>query len=231
MTRRLKDIPYTVIRSRRRTADIVVERNGEVIVRAPIGLCDQRLERAIADRELWIHRARAEWEELNSRRVRREFLSGESFLYLGRTYRLKVVSDPDAQVSLRNGRLLISQHLLKRTQSARKALRDFYISRGEEILPARVQHLAKKVGVQPGRVRVKELGYHWASCGARGDLNFHWKTLMAPRTVLDYVIVHELCHLRHRDHSTAFWNEIDKVLPSYRERKQWLRANGASLDV
>ena len=54
---------------------------------------------------------------------------------------------------------------------------------------------------------------------------------MAPRTVLDYVIVHELCHLRHRDHSNAFWNEIDKILPNYRERKQWLRANGASLDI
>ena len=175
----------------------------------------------------------AAWPDagLNARRVRRDLLSGESFLYLGRTYRLKVVTDPEIQVGLRNGRLLISQHLLKRAPSARKALRDFYIRRGEEVLPSRVQQLAKKVGVQPGRVRVKELGYHWASCGARGDLNFHWKTLMAPRTVLDYVIVHELCHLRHRDHSNAFWNEIDKILPNYRERKQWLRANGASLDI
>lgn len=71
--------------------------------------------------------------------------------------------------------------------------------------------------VGPGEVAVKELGYHWASCGAVGGLNFHWKTLMAPQSVIDYIVVHELFHLRFRDHSDAFWNEVDKVLPRYRE--------------
>src|SRR5690348_1004823 len=99
MTRALNNIPYKVIRSRRRTADIVVERNGEVIIRAPAHICDARLQRAIADRELWIHRAKAEWKELNSRRVCREILSGESFLYLGRTYRLKVTRKQQAEVT------------------------------------------------------------------------------------------------------------------------------------
>jgi predicted metal-dependent hydrolase len=85
--------------------------------------------------------------------------------------------------------------------------------------------------VQPGRIAVKELGYRWASCLSDGSLHFHWKCMMAPVTIIDYIVVHELCHLRHRDHSAAFWNEVDKVLPDYRERKDWLRARGAELDL
>lgn len=76
-----------------------------------------------------------------------------------------------------------------------------------------------------------QLGNRWASCSTRGNLAFHWKCLMAPQTVIDYIVIHELCHLHHRDHTDAFWNEVDKVLPQYRERKEWLRKNRAGLDI
>lgn len=134
---------------------------------------------------------------------------------------------------MKNGRWELSEAFLTREGDAasRKAFRDFYIARGLLIFADRVRALAPLVGVRPGRVSVKELGFHWASCGVGGALNFHWKTLMAPQTVIDYIVVHELCHLRHRDHSDAFWNEVDKVLPRYRERREWLRMNGAALDV
>ena len=81
------------------------------------------------------------------------------------------------------------------------------------------------------KVQVKDLGYRWASCLKSGDLHFHWKCMMAPLTVIDYVVVHELCHLRHRDHSAAFWNEVDKVLPEWRDRMEWLRVRGAGLEI
>jgi predicted metal-dependent hydrolase len=90
---------------------------------------------------------------------------------------------------------------------------------------------ARKIDVQPGAIAIRELGYHWASCGPSGSLNFHWRLLMAPSTVIDYVVAHELCHLKQSDHSDAFWNEVDKVLPNWRERKDWLRRHGASLDL
>ena len=78
---------------------------------------------------------------------------------------------------------------------------------------------------------MKEIGYRWASCGKNGQLNFHWKCMMAPPKVIDYIVVHELCHFHHRDHTDAFWNEVDKVMPDFTERKAWLRENGAALDV
>jgi predicted metal-dependent hydrolase len=230
-----QDIEFTLIRSDRKTADIVIERSGDVIVRAPIGIGDERVREVVADRALWVHRSLAEWEDLNSTRRHRTLVQGQGFAYLGRSYRLKFVADADADTPLRlkNGRWLLSEAYLRLEgeAAARKAFRDFYVAKGMQIFSERVRQLAPLVGVEPGDVAVKELGYHWASCGAGGALNFHWKTLMAPLSVIDYVVVHELCHLRHRDHSDAFWNEVDKVLPRYRERKEWLRQHGASLDL
>lgn len=228
-----EDIEFTLIRSDRKTADIVIERTGEVIVRAPLGIDDHRVRDAVADRALWVHRSLAEWEELNSSRRFRPLVQGQGFAYLGRSYRLKYVANAEVPLRLKCGRWELSEAFVAREgePAARKAFRDFYVAKGLSIFGARVQALAPLVGVKPGEISVKELGYHWASCGAGGALNFHWKTLMAPQTVIDYIVVHELCHLRHKDHSNAFWNEVDKVLPRYRERKDWLKANGAALDL
>lgn len=229
----VQDIEFTLIRSDRKTADIVIERTGEVIVRAPLGIDDHRVRDVVADRALWVHRSRAEWEDLNASQRSRPLLQGQGFAYLGRSYRLKIVADADVPLRLKSGRWELSEAFLIREGDAavRKAFRDFYISKGLPIFAGRVRALAPLVGVQPGEIIIKELGFHWASCGAGGALNFHWKTLMAPQTVIDYIVVHELCHLRRRDHSDAFWNEVDKVMPRYRERKDWLRLNGASLDL
>jgi predicted metal-dependent hydrolase len=228
-----QDIEFTLIRSVRKTADIVIERSGDVIVRAPVGIDDERVREVVAGRALWVHRSLAEWEDLNSSRRHRPLVQGQGFAYLGRSYRLKFVAGADAPLRLKNGRWELSEALVTRggEAAARKAFRDFYIAKGMQIFAERVHQLAPMVGVNPGEVAVKELGYHWASCGVAGGLNFHWKTLMAPQTVIDYIVVHELCHLRFRDHSDAFWNEVDKVLPRYRERKEWLRLNGAALDI
>jgi predicted metal-dependent hydrolase len=115
--------------------------------------------------------------------------------------------------------------------AARQAFEAFYAQKGLERLQRRVAHFAPRVGVVPGTVQVRGLGFRWAACQPNGDMYFHWKCLMAPLTVLDYIVVHELCHLHHRDHSDAFWNEVDKVLPDHRERKEWLRVRGAALDL
>ena len=93
----------------------------------------------------------------------------------------------------------------------------------------RVDYYQERMGVIAGKVTVTESRHRWASCSAKGNLNFHWKCMMAPLTIIDYIVVHELAHLLHHRHDTAFWNVVDKVLPDYRERSQWLKVNGAGL--
>ena len=226
-------LQYELVRSRRATADIVVERDGSIVVRAPRHLSDTCIARMVDSRRLWIHKALAEWRDSNAARIVREYRNGEGFPYLGRSHRLLIVSDQEEPVLLKNGRLCLRRDLAEDTDNsaARAALRNFYIERGRVRLRERVDYFAPKVDVIPAGFIVKELGHRWASCSAKGSLSFHWKCLMAPPSVIDYIIVHELCHLRHLDHSEAFWNEVDKVLPDYEEKRAWLRRNGASLDL
>lgn len=226
-------IAYEVVRSRRSTADIIIERDGSVLVRAPEGADDEQVEDIVKSKHYWIYQSLAEWRDLNATRVLREYKNGEGFLYLGRAYRLLLVSDQDEALSLRNGRFCLRRDAVDRGEiaAAKAAFQQFYVSRGIERLTARAKYYAPKVGVSPRAVDVRELGNRWASCSPAGDVAFHWKCMMAPQTIIDYLVVHELCHFRHRDHTDAFWNEVDKVMPDYRERKDWLRKQGAGLDV
>lgn len=227
-----RDITYEVVRSRRKTADVVVERDGRVLVRAPRHIEDARIERIVEGKRYWIHETLAEWRDLNATRVVREFRNGEGFLYRGRSYRLSLVDQADA-LTLKNGRFYLNRDLVDSggVRAAQEAFQRYYTSRGQEWITGRVNYCAPKVGVVPGKTSVRDLGLRWASCSAKGDLAFHWKCMMAPATIIDYVVVHELCHLHHADHTSAFWNEVDKVMPDHRERKDWLRKNGASMDL
>lgn len=226
-------VGYEVIRSHRSTADIIIERDGRVVVRAPEWADDDQVANIVESKHYWIFQGLAEWRDLNATRVLREYKNGEGFLYLGRGYRLLLVSDQEAPLQLKNGRFTLRGGLVEKgkIEAAKDAFRDFYMAKGSERLGSRVGYYAPKVGVKPSGVAVKELGHRWASCSASGKLSFHWKCMMAPQTIIDYIVVHELCHFHHRDHTDAFWNEVDKVLPDFRERKDWLRKNGSALDV
>ena len=232
-SRKAKEIAYEIVRSPRATADIVVERDGRIIVRAPAHLPDERVEDIVEAKRYWIYKTLAEWRDLNATRVLREYRNGEGFLYLGRSYRLLLVATQDEPLQLKNGRFCLRREIVERgdTNAAQTVFRDFFTARGMERINERVNYYAPQVGVTPAGLDVRELGYRWASCAPSGNLAFHWKCMMAPQTIIDYIVVHELCHLHYRDHTEAFWNEVDKVMPSYRERKEWLRVSGAGLDV
>ena len=232
-TSKNEGIEYDIIRSQRSTADIIIERDGSIVVRAPEWVDDEQVANIVESKHYWIYQGLAEWRDLNATRVLREYTNGEGFLYLGRGYRLLLAGEQEAPLQLKKGRFSLRRDLVEGGEiaAARTAFRDFYVAKGLERLTARTEYYAPKVGVTPGQLDVRELGHRWASCSSSGDLAFNWKCMMAPQTIIDYVVVHELCHLHHRDHTDAFWNEVDKVMPDFRERKEWLRRHGAGLDV
>lgn len=232
--RQVLDIEYRLLPGAdRRTTDIVIERDGRISVRPPLSMKPEQVDATVLSRRGWIYRHLAEWRDLNATRVVREWVNGEAFPYLGANYRLSLVGGQEEPLLLKDGRFCLSRAVVDAGggEGARLAFRAFYEQKGRERLGQRVAQLAAKVGVRPGKVAVKELGYRWASCTRAGNLNFHWKCMMAPGTIIDYIVAHELCHLHHRDHSAAFWNELDKVLPDYLERKAWLRRHGTRLDL
>jgi predicted metal-dependent hydrolase len=231
--RHVRDIAYQLLPgAQRHTTDIVIERNGLISVRPPLEMTPEQVDETVLSKRMWIYRNLADWQDLNATRVVREWVNGESFLYLGSSYRLQLVQEQDEPLKLKDGRFLLLRSVIESggKLAAHQAFKAFYKEKGQARITKQVQQFASKVGVPPGRVVIKELGYRWASCLKSGDMHFHWKCLMAPPTIIDYIVVHELCHQHHRDHSAAFWNEVDKVLPDYRERKEWLRVRGAELD-
>lgn len=232
--RQVHDIEYQLLPgSDRQTTDIVIERNGMITVRAPRRMTPEQVDETVLSKRMWIYRNLAEWRDLNATRVIREWVSGESFLYLGSSYRLLLVAEQDEPLKLKAGRFCLQRSIVESQGpvGAHHAFQHFYTTKGLPRIQQRIAYFAGKVGVVASKVQIRDLGYRWASCTKQGNLHFHWKCLMAPLTIIDYIVVHELCHLHIHDHSDAFWNEVDKVLPDYRERKEWLRIHGAKLDL
>jgi predicted metal-dependent hydrolase len=227
-THQVEDIEFTYKTSKRRTASLFVERDGSVHLIIPDHLPVSRIEDIINSKRMWIYKSLAEWEDLNASRVERDFTSGEGFLYMGRTYRLKVTDDILENFTFRDNQFLIRKGELK---DCEEYFKEFYKHKALQKIPERVQLYAGKMGVKPKSIKVLELGNRWASCSPDGNLNFHWKCMMAPLSVLDYIIVHELAHLIHMNHTDAFWNEVDKVVPDYRSKAEWLKFNGAAMDI
>jgi hypothetical protein len=223
-----KDITYTLTTSDRKTLSIYIERDGQISVLAPQDFTSQQLDEVLEQKRGWIYKGLAEWEDLNATRFKREYVNGEGFLYLGRNYRLQIVVTQDKPLQLKNGYFNLSSQSLHKAEDVFK---EFYRQKGNVKLRERVSYYQNKLGVKAHDVRVLELKNRWASCSEKRNLNFHWKCMMAPLTVLDYIVVHELVHLLHKNHTEAFWNEVDKLIPDHHERKQWLKVNGAGMGL
>jgi predicted metal-dependent hydrolase len=232
MIRTYKDITYALARSERKTASIYIERDGKVSVLAPASLSDSQIEGLIESKRHWIYKGLAEWRDLNATRVPRAYVNGEGYLYLGRSYRLRMVESQDQPLVLKNGYFCLRDGGRPTSHDGfSEVFKEFYRQKGTEKIPRRVSFFQPKMGVEARAIRVLDLKNRWASCSSGGSLNFHWKCMMAPPTILDYIAVHELAHMRYTNHTRSFWNEVDKILPDYRDRKEWLRVNGAGMDL
>ena len=226
-------IDYRVIRRpNRKTASLQVSPSNQVSIIVPPDLPDDRIAAIVKSKTRLILSKIAFNNEVKYPVRPREFVSGESFAYLGRHYRLKV--DPGvARTELRGGYLQVTVPNHGRADEAalvRLLLREWFMERARLKLNERVKRLARRLAVDCGRVTVKDLRSRWGSCAHDGGLVFNWRIVMAPLRLIDYVILHELCHLTHHDHSPEFWQLLERRLPDALALKEELRRVGALLD-
>lgn len=150
------------------------------------------------------------------------------------------VSEKDIEEILKKKEAWISKHIEKiketkervEAEPTEKLTREKVIALAEEalkVIPERVEYFAKVIGVTYGKITVRNQKTRWGSCSSKGNLNFNCLLMLAPPEVLDYVVVHELCHRKQMNHSKAFWLEVEKVLPDYKEARKWLKEDGSQM--
>lgn len=224
-------IPYAIKRSgRRRTVALTVEPAGRLIVTAPDDVPTPRLDRVVHSKARWVVTRLRQVRRLDAPQPK-EFVSGETFLYLGRQYRLHVVrGGKPGLVSLERGLLRVSvkasASALERAEQVRAALVHWYIEHAQAQLEERVQWWCSKLEVAVPRVLIREQEKRWGSCSA-GVVRLNWRIVQAPMSLVDYVVAHEVVHLIHDDHGKAFWSLLGQMMPDCDQRKERLRTLGA----
>ena len=165
------------------------------------------------------------------------FTSGEKLPYLGRRYRLQVENtrEDGVEVKLYQGKFIIKVGNDVTENKRRKRIKEeiirWYRKHAQVKIRERVEKYQSQVGVEPNRIKVKKQRKRWGSCSSLGNLNFNWKLIMAPMSVVDYIVVHELAHLKHPNHSKDFWQLVEAIISNYKEKQEWLRINGRQLEI
>lgn len=215
-----------IIRSKRRTIALVLTHDATLIIRAPLKTPVEYLRNLVNKKSDWI-RAKLREIQSNPKPKAKEFVNGETFFYLGKSYGLEIVDSAGVDIELKDN-LLLS---LEKEPNAREVLIKWYKSEAEKKIKERCKWYSELTGYKPISVKISDAQKRWGSCGAKGTLNFSWRLIMSPMEIIDYVIVHELVHLEQRDHSRFFWNKVKCILPDFKRRQKWLRDNGSNLDI
>lgn len=209
-----------IIRSKRKTIALVITQDAALIVRAPLFTPREYIENLVRKKSAWIKQKIRDVKKRPDL-VEKEFVNGEGFLYLGKTYKLQIIEDNLLDIEI-SDKLCISRRLLP---DARNHLKDWYKAEAEKKIIERCAYYTKITGYVPNTVKISNAERRWGSCTSKGTLNFSWRLIMAPLEIIDYVVVHEMIHLNQSDHSKVFWNKIRSILPDYEKRKVWLKEN------
>ncbi len=182
------ELPYTLVRSNRKSYAVSISPEGQITVRAPLWADEREIRHILTDRQHWIITKYLEQQE-------------------------KQAAKPVSGL----------------TDTQREALTQRYKAAAKEYFPKRAAYFRQFTGGTYSRITVRDQKTRWGSCSAKGTLSFNWRLILAPPAILDYVVVHELCHLTHMDHSTEFWQAVESVYPDYRSARKWLKEHGQEL--
>ena len=230
-------INYNVIYSKRKTIEIGIKAPDIVTVRAPKYISIDQIDKTVLAKGKWIVQKLSLIQKVGYIPIKREYLSGEEFMYMGRSYSLEVINDESnvkPEIKLNEGKLIISishRNSEDMKEIIKNALEEWYRQKAKEMIENRVEYYNRHFKLKPKNIKIKDQKTRWGSCTFKNDLAFNYKLIMAPSDVLDYVVVHEMCHMEHKDHSKAYWRRVSSILPDYKDRKQWLREHGVKMDI
>lgn len=217
---------YQLVRSkkRRRTISLLIKEDGGMIVYAPSWITKEEIEKFIEKNHAWVSKKLSEKERAIGM-VEKTYSPGEKFLYLGEWYPLDIqeVSHGKPPLTLSFGRFILDRAHI---EEARNLFIQWYKKEAKEKLTGRINYYSRRLQLFPEGVKVTSANYRWGSCSRDNRLSLSWKMIMAPLSTIDYILIHELVHIKEKNHSKRFWNYLESVLPDYRQHKLWLKENG-----
>lgn len=216
-------VAFKLVRSRRRTIALSVSTDQEVTVRAPLRMPKLFIVEFVEEKRDWLRRT-LEYMALRPKAPKKTFADGEPFLYMGNPYPLRVVQGQGLQLKER-GFVLGADG----KEEARETFVDWYREEARRELSALAESYAKAFRLRYRRIRITGARHRWGSCSVGGTINFTWRLIMAPRFVCEYVVAHELAHLKHHNHGAAFWDEVRRMFPRTDEARRWLKEHSRSL--
>lgn len=228
------DIPYRIRHSKRaKRPRIQIAVDDGIVVVLPAGYPVKRAGDLLNEHSDWVIRSLRKLDNKPRAFPARSFTPGASFPYLGELYSLAVRPSPDrlAHASLRDGELQIAlpRDIISDENHIRALLRKWYRDRARAEIEPRVHSYATNMGLTYNRIFIKDQRTVWGSCSRKANLNFNFRLVMAPETVLEYIIVHELSHLKEPNHSRRFWETVEGILPDYRDHRKWIKEYGDEL--
>ncbi|PUU93094.1 MAG: putative metal-dependent hydrolase [Halanaerobium sp.] len=235
-----QEYKFKIIRSSRKTIGIIVNADQELLVRSPKRTSIRQIKSLLTKKEDWIIKKLAKMSEIKAPPKTKDFISGETFLYLGKEFKLKLAAEVDLndiKVILEQDRMVVNypaeleENKQKRKMAVRKRLISWYRSQAKIKINELINIHKNNLAVEPNKIVIKKQKKRWGSCSSKKNLNFNWKIIMAPIFVIEYLVVHELVHLIHPNHSKKFWQTVAEIIPDYEEKKEWLRINGRRLTI
>ncbi|WP_335872330.1 M48 family metallopeptidase [Bacillus sp. 2205SS5-2] len=227
------EISFTIQYKNQKSIEISIDLYANIEVKAPKGTSNERVLKVIEARWDWIQQHSKEMKDRTMGQKKKVYDHGESFLYLGNSYPIQIIQELDIKqdhVEFDGKTLYIYVKLLE-DENIKQALKRFYYRQCKAIVEKRTQFYRNHFKTKPRSIRISDSQRTWGTCDSKLQLTFNWKLAMAPQEVIDYVVVHEMCHMVHLNHDRSFWRLVGKIMPKYKEMENWLALSSWKMTV
>lgn len=223
--------------SRRKSVALKINNQGELIITAPLGISEQEVNRIVLKKAKWIFNKLKQVQEMQQTIPRYLYVSGEYFYFLGQQYELKVIKADFLAplVNIKDNILLVKLPCnLEQDKIAlvvKNEIEAFFCNKALKVIEDRVNYYKDIINVNPNKITLRNQKTRWGSCSSLGNISINWRITLAPLKIVDYIVVHELCHLKVLNHSKEFWLLVAKYIPNYKECEKWLKQHGHKLII
>lgn len=199
----------------------MIDKDAQVVVKAPNRVSQRYIDDFVTSKNDWVQKNVKKMEVLAEQRQPKKYNGGEFFMLFGKEC-MMCISSAEKKISLVDDRIYFPQAYL---DNPKDHMVKWYKGIAKKYLINRTQQIAEQLDLKPNKIKITSADKRWGSCSSKKNINFSYKLIMADEMAIDYVIIHELCHLFYMNHSRLYWNTVEKIMPEYKQYKKYLKAN------